>query len=43
MADVNVEEVKMSGDEALKLAARALTSSLMSENLINNSSYTSDS
>ena len=43
MADVDVEEAKMSGDETLKLAARAVTSSLMSENPINNSSYNSDS
>ncbi len=42
-ADVNVEEVKRSGDEALKLAARAVTSSLMSENPKNSSSYASDS
>jgi hypothetical protein len=28
-ADVNVEEVKRSGDEALKLAAKAVTSSMM--------------
>jgi hypothetical protein len=42
-ADVKVEEVKRSGDEALKMAARAVTSSLMSENPNNTSNYTSDS
>jgi hypothetical protein len=42
-AEVKVEEVKRSGDEALKMAARAVTSSLMSENLNNTSNYTSDS
>jgi hypothetical protein len=42
-ADVKVEEVKRSDDEALKMAARAVTSSLMSENPNNTSSYTSDS
>ena len=42
-ADVKVEEVKRSGDEALKMAARAVASSLMSENPNNTSNYTSDS
>ena len=42
-ADVKVEEVKRSGDEALKMAARAVTSSMMSENPNNTSNYTSDS
>jgi hypothetical protein len=42
-ADVNVEEIKRSGDEALMLAARAVTSSMMQENPNNTSSYTSDS
>jgi hypothetical protein len=40
---VNVEEIKRSGDEALMLAARAVTSSMMQENPNNTSSYTSDS
>jgi hypothetical protein len=42
-ADLKFEEVKSSGDEALKMAARAVTSSLMSENPNNTSNYTSDS
>jgi len=42
-ADLKFEEVKRSGDEALKMAARAVTSSLMSENPNNTSNYTSDS